>query len=228
MSRNQNEVPNRTTDLPRLSEEEMEFFKSSPSGYRFWPTDTQLILDYLHKKVHHQPLPLNRIMNVDLYKFNPGNLADIYKDYGEGEWYFFTPRDKNNRRLRASGDGYWIGGEAAEPIRHNSIIIGRKNTFIFYIGKHPNGSSTDWIMNEFILENPPPAPLPNIDPDGQEPNPELDDCVLCQIYKECARFFSEDDEPESPRAEEIDDNNEFIGDDFEPESPPPPNDFAQL
>ncbi|XP_050230173.1 NAC domain-containing protein 1-like [Mercurialis annua] len=215
MSSNQNQIPNTTR---RLSEEELAYFKSFPCGYRFWPTDTELILEYLHKKVYLQPLPRNRIITLHFYNFNPQFLAEMYSDYGEKEWYFFTPRAKKcNNGLRAAGDGYWRGAGADELIRHNGVIIGRKNAFVFYMAQHPNDEITDWIMHEFVLENPPPTPLPR-----------LDDCVLCRIYKKCERFArgggDEYEDIIDQRVEEIDNNKEIIRYDnnsgvFEPDIP---------
>ena len=43
-----------------------EFFylNSLPPGYRFNPTDAEIIVYYLRKKVDHQPLPPNKIIEV--------------------------------------------------------------------------------------------------------------------------------------------------------------------
>ena len=50
-----------------------------PSGYRFCPTDVELILFYLRKKVLHQPLPPNRIIEVaNLYAYHPDQLAGSF------------------------------------------------------------------------------------------------------------------------------------------------------
>ncbi|XP_028116736.1 NAC transcription factor 47-like [Camellia sinensis] len=88
-----------------------EYFASLPPGYCFNPNDAVLIVNYLKRKINHQTLPINKIHDVHLYKFNPLYLSENYKPYEEKEWYFFTPRDrkyKNGKRPnRAAGDGYW-------------------------------------------------------------------------------------------------------------------------
>ena len=48
---------------------------SLPPGYRFNPTDAEIIVFYLRKKVDHQPLPPNKIIEVNLYAYDPEELA---------------------------------------------------------------------------------------------------------------------------------------------------------
>ena len=47
---------------------------SLPLGYRFSPTDEELLL-YLSNKAHHQPLPTNKIIELNLYAHHPEQLA---------------------------------------------------------------------------------------------------------------------------------------------------------
>ncbi|XP_050223633.1 NAC transcription factor 25-like [Mercurialis annua] len=178
-------------NLPTLTDEELNFFKSFPPGYRFCPTDAELIVEYLQKKVHDQPLPPSKIMDVDLYKFNPEDLSALYLNYGEKEWYFFTPRDKKykngSRPNRAAGGGFWKATGADKPIRRNDVVLGTRKALVFYRGKPPKGDKTDWIMHEFKVENPPPTKKPKFNPKTEEPNMRLDDSVLCRIYKKSDR-----------------------------------------
>ena len=48
-----------------------------PPGYKFFPHDEELILAYLMKKVSNRSLPCNVIVDVNLYKFNPWDLAGM-------------------------------------------------------------------------------------------------------------------------------------------------------
>lgn len=48
---------------------------SFPPGYRFCPTDQELVAEYLRNKVGRERLPLNRIMDVDLYSCTPQQLS---------------------------------------------------------------------------------------------------------------------------------------------------------
>lgn len=45
-----------------------------PPGFRFHPTDEELILHYLRKKVASIPLPVSIIAEVDIYKLDPWEL----------------------------------------------------------------------------------------------------------------------------------------------------------
>ncbi|KAB8825666.1 hypothetical protein FH972_026747 [Carpinus fangiana] len=47
-----------------------------PPGFRFHPTDEELILHYLCKKVASTPLPVSIIAEVDIYKSDPWDLPD--------------------------------------------------------------------------------------------------------------------------------------------------------
>ncbi|KAF2548302.1 hypothetical protein F2Q70_00024042 [Brassica cretica] len=49
---------------------------SLPPGFRFHPTDEELILHYLRKKVSSLPVPLSVIADVDIYKSDPWDLPD--------------------------------------------------------------------------------------------------------------------------------------------------------
>lgn len=49
-----------------------------PPGFRFYPSDEELIVHYLQNKVTSRPLPATLIAEVDLYKYNPWELPGIY------------------------------------------------------------------------------------------------------------------------------------------------------
>lgn len=50
-----------------------------PPGFRFYPTEEELVSFYLHNKLEGKREDLNRVMNrvipvVDIYEFNPWDL----------------------------------------------------------------------------------------------------------------------------------------------------------
>jgi hypothetical protein len=79
--------------------------------------------------------------------------------FGEGEWYFFSPRDRKYpngvRPNRAAGSGYWKATGTDKPITHSaaqrSAMIGVKKALVFYRGRPPKGIKTSWIMHEYRL-----------------------------------------------------------------------------
>ncbi|CAL5423706.1 unnamed protein product [Camellia sinensis] len=65
-----------------------------PPGFRFHPTDEELIVHYLRNKATSSSLPAAIIAEVDLYKCKPWELSSLEALFGEEECYFFTPRDR--------------------------------------------------------------------------------------------------------------------------------------
>ncbi|KAL2538207.1 NAC domain containing protein 47 [Forsythia ovata] len=137
-----------------------EYLKSLPPGFHFRPTEKELIVDYLMKKIKNEKMYPSPIKDVDIYKFNLENIADVYKVEGEREMYFFTPRDKKykngQRPKRTTIDGYWKPTGADKTILHNGEAVGCDKSLVFYKGKPPCGVKTSWLMHEFRVNNLPP------------------------------------------------------------------------
>ncbi|PHT42166.1 NAC domain-containing protein 2 [Capsicum baccatum] len=166
------------------SAEEIEStINSFPPGFRFYPTDAELVTHYLKRKLANLPLHLNKMYELNIYKYNPEIIAaQVTPTTREKVWYIFTPRDrkyKNGYRPnRSAGNGYWKAtGADKEVLDRKKNIIGMKKTLVFYIGKAPKGEKTDWIMHEFRVPN-----VPTIAERGAN-DMTLDDWVLCKIYK---------------------------------------------
>ncbi|OVA08147.1 NAC domain [Macleaya cordata] len=96
-----------------------------PPGFRFHPTDKQLITHYLRRRVADQQLPCaDVILHRDLY----GPLAEIslifeeesrncrYYDEDEDVLYLFTKLNKKfesgSRICRTAGSGTWTGQDS--------------------------------------------------------------------------------------------------------------------
>lgn len=75
----------------------------------------------------------------------------------EQERYFFSTREakypNGNRSNRATGSGYWkaTGIDKQIVTSRGNHVVGMKKTLVFYRGKPPHGSRTDWIMHEYRL-----------------------------------------------------------------------------
>lgn len=52
-----------------------KYINDLPSGYRFVPTNEELIEEYLKKKIKNELLPINRFREVDVYKYHPEELT---------------------------------------------------------------------------------------------------------------------------------------------------------
>ncbi|XP_023731942.1 NAC domain-containing protein 92 [Lactuca sativa] len=132
-------------------EEHMEL----PPGFRFHPTDDELIIHYLYRKVFDDSFASRAIGDVDLNKFEPWELP-LRAKIGEKEWYFFCVRDRKYptglRSNRATEMGYWKATGKDREIYKAKTLVGMKKTLVFYKGRAPKGEKTNWIMHEFRLE----------------------------------------------------------------------------
>uniref|UniRef100_J3M793 NAC domain-containing protein n=1 Tax=Oryza brachyantha TaxID=4533 RepID=J3M793_ORYBR len=128
-------------------------------GFRFHPTEEELIEFYLRRKVEGRRFNIELITFLDLYRYDPWMLPAM-ATIGEKEWFFYVPRDRKyrngDRPNRVTASGYWKATGADRMIRaENNRPIGLKKTLVFYSGKAPKGVRSSWIMNEYRL--PPPA-----------------------------------------------------------------------
>nr|AFN55275.1 NAC domain protein [Tamarix hispida] len=126
-----------------------------PPGFRFHPTDEELISHYLSQKVLDSDFTALAIGEVDLNKVEPWELPENAK-MGEKEWYFFCVRDRKyptgSRTNRATEAGYWKATGKDKEIHKDKVLIGMKKTLVFYTGRAPKGEKTDWVMHEYRLE----------------------------------------------------------------------------
>ncbi|KAG0498250.1 hypothetical protein HPP92_002941 [Vanilla planifolia] len=155
-----------------------------PPGFRFHPTDQELISCYLNKKMAAcLPPDWNIIADIDLYKFNPWDLPEK-AFFGEGEWFFFSPRDRKYpngvRPNRSAGSGYWKATGTDKPIlvAGGTRCIGVKKALVFYKGRPPKGVKTDWVMHEYRLLDSVVSPSQS---QKQKGSMRLDDWVLCRV-----------------------------------------------
>ncbi|GJN27520.1 hypothetical protein PR202_gb15550 [Eleusine coracana subsp. coracana] len=158
----------------------MAAFSSSngvPPGFRFHPTDEELLLYYLKKKIGFEKFDLEVIREVDLNKIEPWELCRI-GSAPQNEWYFFSHKDRKyptgSRTNRATSAGFWKATGRDKCIRTSYRKIGMRKTLVFYRGRAPHGQKTDWIMHEYRLEE--------VD-DAQE-----DGWVVCRVFKKKCFF----------------------------------------
>ncbi|KAL6577803.1 hypothetical protein OROMI_010131 [Orobanche minor] len=125
-------------------------------GFRFHPTDEELVGFYLRRKIMQKPLSIELIKQLDIYKYDPWDLPEMAST-GEKEWYFYCPRDRKYRNSarpnRVTGAGFWKATGTDRPIysSEGSKCIGLKKSLVFYKGRAAKGIKTDWMMHEFRL-----------------------------------------------------------------------------
>nr|AVG22594.1 NAC domain-containing protein 43a [Triticum aestivum] len=147
------------TAVMDLEEEEPRL--SLPPGFRFHPTDEELLTHYLAKKVASQRIDLDVIPDVDLNKLEPWDIQEPCR-IGTGpqnDWYLFSHKDKKyptgTRTNRATAAGFWKATGRDKPIYSaaGSGRIGMRKTLVFYKGRAPRGHKSDWIMHEYRLDD---------------------------------------------------------------------------
>ncbi|EEF34392.1 transcription factor, putative [Ricinus communis] len=131
---------------------------SLPPGFRFHPTDEELITYYLINKISDANFTGRAIADVDLNKSEPWDLPGKAK-MGEKEWYFFSLRDRKYptgvRTNRATNTGYWKTTGKDKEIFNSvtSELVGMKKTLVFYRGRAPRGEKTNWVMHEYRIHS---------------------------------------------------------------------------
>jgi hypothetical protein len=94
-----------------------------PPGFRFHPTDVELVAFYLKEKINGRAIEMNPISVVDLYKCEPWDLPAMSTlQSNDQEWYFYSARDRK----------YPNGSRT---------------------NRAPRGERTDWVMHEYRMED---------------------------------------------------------------------------
>ncbi|XP_023529970.1 NAC domain-containing protein 79-like isoform X3 [Cucurbita pepo subsp. pepo] len=140
--------------MEKSEEEEDQTVMELPPGFRFHPTDEELITHYLSQKVVSSGFCSPAIAEVDLNKCEPWDLPGKAK-MGEKEWYFFCVRDRKYpsglRTNRATKAGYWKATGKDREIFKGRCLVGFKKTLVFYKGRAPRGQKSNWVMHEYRL-----------------------------------------------------------------------------
>ncbi|TKW19463.1 hypothetical protein SEVIR_4G021400v4 [Setaria viridis] len=179
-----------------------------PPGFRFHPTEEELLTYYLKKKVASERIDLDVIRDVDLNKLEPWDIQEKCR-IGSGpqnDWYFFSHKDKKyptgTRTNRATAAGFWKATGRDKAIYTSARRIGMRKTLVFYKGRAPHGQKSDWIMHEYRLDeahNPSAAAAAAAagDPYYSSPSPaairgaagdqaaaqEQEGWVICRVFK---------------------------------------------
>ncbi|XP_022947878.1 transcription factor JUNGBRUNNEN 1-like [Cucurbita moschata] len=161
-------------------------------GFRFHPTDEELVDFYLRRKVHNKPLSIELIKQIDIYKYSPWDLPHASNAVGEKEWYFFCKRGRkyknSGRPNRVTESGFWKATGIDKPIYGHTHhgCIGLKKTLVYYRGSAGKGTKTEWMMNEFRLPSASSSTSTSRHPFGTMIKNSLQEAeiwTLCRIFK---------------------------------------------
>ncbi|PKA51175.1 NAC domain-containing protein 100 [Apostasia shenzhenica] len=145
-----------------------------PPGFRFHPTDEEIITHYLSNKIVDPRFTAVAIGEASFNDFEPWDLPGKAK-MGEKEWYFFCRKDRKYptgmRTNRATGAGYWkaTGKDKEVFLKKKRVLVGMKKTLVFYEGRAPRGKKSNWVMHEYRLLS-------------SSPKQMKDEWVVCRVY----------------------------------------------
>ncbi|XVE84206.1 hypothetical protein DITRI_Ditri16bG0151700 [Diplodiscus trichospermus] len=97
-----------------------------PIGFRFHPTDEELVVHYLKRKALCLPLPASVIPEFDVFQTDPWSLP---------------------------GSGYWkpIGKEKPILASGSNQVVGMRKALIFCQRKRSDETKTRWLLHQYRL-----------------------------------------------------------------------------
>ncbi|KAF7106670.1 hypothetical protein CFC21_107388 [Triticum aestivum] len=168
-----------------MEERKQRLVLNLPPGYHFAPTDMELIVHYLRRKMDGHPPHLPIFKDVPITDYRPEQITEVFMDCGEERWYFFTKRTRKyatgNRPDRTTpGRGYWKATGPQRLIRTGPSkaypLVGRRRTLVFYTGPD-EAAKTAWTMYEY--EN-----LTSEEEANDKNADKLGEWVLCTIQRQ--------------------------------------------
>ncbi|KAF0928997.1 hypothetical protein E2562_011085 [Oryza meyeriana var. granulata] len=167
-ARMEHDVHHHHNQRQMMQQQEMDL----PPGFRFHPTDEELITHYLLRKAADTRFAARAVGEADLNKCEPWDLPSR-ATMGEKEWYFFCVKDRKYptglRTNRATESGYWKATGKDREIFRGKALVGMKKTLVFYTGRAPRGGKTGWVMHEYRIH-------------GKEAAAK-EEWVLCRVFK---------------------------------------------
>ncbi|KAK3204449.1 hypothetical protein Dsin_018495 [Dipteronia sinensis] len=131
-----------------------------PTGFRFNPTDEELI-QILQTKAsgHSMPLHFNFIVQRNVYEHDPQHLHwDETPAVKDNEQYCYCMKENDSREV--SGQGWWKATGHVKKIyassSNNQTLVGYKRPLTFHRfkdseRKRNEAIKTNWIMHEYSL-----------------------------------------------------------------------------
>ncbi|XP_022928894.1 NAC domain-containing protein 83-like [Cucurbita moschata] len=133
-----------------------------PPGFRFQPTEEELVFEYLKCKVFSCALPASIIPEVNVCHFDPWEVPGGDWEVEQRCTYLFINKEetgKKNGRWVWTPSGYWKAKPKGRERRivsssssSQSVSVGMKKTLVFYANnRNRGGSRTGWVMHQYRL-----------------------------------------------------------------------------
>ncbi|KAM4094740.1 hypothetical protein ACB094_06G216900 [Castanea mollissima] len=131
--------------------------ESIPVGYRFQPTEEELLGHYLRLKMQGgNDYDVRAIGEVNIYNYEPWDLPGLSKIKSDDQdWFFFCAREikypNSNRSNRMTKKGYWkiTCQDRDIKARGTKNVIGTKKTLVFHEGRVKKGVKTPWYIYQY-------------------------------------------------------------------------------
>ncbi|CAN0871011.1 NAC domain-containing protein 101 [Linum grandiflorum] len=144
-----------------------------PAGYRFRPTDMELVKHYLMAKAFNPTSPLPAFIGVDIDAVEYCNMppSDLVAVAGSGpedrEWFFFVHLDLESvsdqnlegmttKRAGKKGIGFWKLGLKKTIFDSTEVPLAYKSELTYYLASTPSSRQrkTHWKLDEYRLHSP--------------------------------------------------------------------------
>ncbi|KAM7528122.1 hypothetical protein LguiB_031532 [Lonicera macranthoides] len=157
-----------------------------PPGFKFCPSDEELVYHYLWKKIANEENHLKgtALLEIDLHSCEPWELPGkpemeeerLWRpemEWPEWDGCFRDRKYTTGYRVnRATKSGYWKATGKDRNVVDSRIggssVMGMRKSLVFYKNRAPHGIKTGWVMHEFRIDNP--------------HLPPKEDWVLCRVF----------------------------------------------
>ncbi|XWS13196.1 hypothetical protein CRYUN_Cryun36dG0016700 [Craigia yunnanensis] len=129
---------------------------SIPDGYRFRPTQEEILSYYLKPAINGEPLSSGILIECDVYGENREPWKIFDKHAKESFWVFTKLKKKSKLRIdRTAGRGCWLGRSTKEIKTASGQLLGFDKYFTFTCKKDDMSSQGNghWVMHEFSLRD---------------------------------------------------------------------------
>ncbi|PWA89710.1 NAC domain-containing protein [Artemisia annua] len=164
------------------NQEEHDYADTLEPGYRFCPTDPELIVYYLKPKIETgKRHPNCRYYEVNIYDCSPDELTakPEYRSC-ENKWYFLTwmerkhPNGSRPNRQTRNG-GRWKASQARAAVKDvTNRVVGSRLSLDYFDEKK---RKTPWLMHEYTTKN------PNISKESQKHNTDKNMAIVEQNHQ---------------------------------------------
>ncbi|XP_020577064.1 NAC domain-containing protein 90-like [Phalaenopsis equestris] len=176
---------------------------NSLPGFRFYPTEEELLSFYLRNKLNNLRGDMERVIPVlNVFSLEPWQLPELSGEpclQDKEQWFFFCPQQEREsaggRPRRITASGYWkTTGSSVAIYSSTQRRLGMKKTMAFYNGRPLRSQKTKWKMNQYLLFDDRPTTTTSTVVPGETPKLRAE-FSLCRLYTGSGSLRSFDRRP---------------------------------